>query len=137
MPKRFAPSQTSAVSALRPGVGPDFQRSAADAAALLKAMASPSRLMLLCHLIDAELGVTELGERAGLVQPSLSQQLAVLRRERLVSTRRVGKNVVYRIDSPAVLAVLQTLDALFCRPPAAPQSRSTALRATSQTKEIS
>ncbi len=100
-------------------------------------MASPSRLMLLCHLIDAELGVTELGERAGLAQPSLSQQLAVLRRERLVSTRRVGKAVVYRIDSPAVLTVLQTLDALFCRPTAAPRSRSTVHRATSQTKEIS
>ncbi len=118
-------------------IGADFERSAADAAALLKAMASPSRLMLLCHLIDAELGVTELGERAGLAQPSLSQQLAVLRRERLVATRRVGKNVVYRIHSPAVLAVMQTLDALFCRPVPSPRLRSAVRRAHSQPKEIS
>ena len=47
-------------------------------------------------------------------QPTLSQQLAVLRREGLVATRRDGKQIFYRISSPAALAVIETLYRLFC-----------------------
>lgn len=96
--------------------GVDLQASAQEAAALLKALANPDRLLLLCQIVDAEHSVAELGELTGIAQPSLSQQLAVLRGERLVSTRREGKHVVYRVDSPAALAVLQTLHGLFCEP---------------------
>lgn len=103
---------------------PDLQASAAEAAALLKALANPGRLLLLCQLVDGERGVGELGTSTGMAQPSLSQQLAVLRGERLVVTRRQGKQVVYRIASPAALALLQTLHALFCKPePPAPRQR--------------
>jgi ArsR family transcriptional regulator len=88
----------------------------------LKALAHADRLLLLCQLHEGEKCVNELGALAGLEQPSLSQQLAVLRRERLVATRRAGKQVVYRVASPAVAAVLQALYQAFCEPATAPQS---------------
>jgi DNA-binding transcriptional ArsR family regulator len=96
----------------------DLQAQATEAAALLKALANPARLLLLCQLIDRERTVTELGVLAGIEQPSLSQQLGVLRGERLVTTRREGKSVFYRIASPAALTVLGTLNELFCSQPA-------------------
>jgi DNA-binding transcriptional ArsR family regulator len=91
-----------------------LQRRAQDAAALLKTLANPDRLLLLCHLVDGERSVAELGERTGIPQPSLSQQLGVLRSEALVATRREGKFVHYRVASPAALEVLRTLYRLYC-----------------------
>jgi DNA-binding transcriptional ArsR family regulator len=58
--------------------------------------------------------VSELEERTGIRQPSLSQQLGVLREEELVETRRDGKNIYYRISSPQALAVMRTLHEEFC-----------------------
>ncbi len=87
---------------------------------MLKALANPDRLMLLCHLHDAERTVAQLGELTGIGQPTRSQQLAVLREEGLVATRREGKNVHYRVASPAVRAILRTLYRLYCAPGAAP-----------------
>ena len=95
----------------------DFQARAADAASLLKALANPDRLMLLCQLVGGERSVTELGELTRLAQPSLSQQLGVLRGERLVATRREGKNVFYRIASLPAQKLLETLYGLFCDEP--------------------
>lgn len=91
-------------------------RDNADAAGqLLKALANPDRLLLLCQLSQGERNVSELEELLGIGQPTLSQQLAVLRREALVETRRDGKQIHYRISSPAALAVINTLYQLFCR----------------------
>lgn len=59
----------------------------------------------------------ELEKLLGIVQPTLSQQLGVLRDEGLVSTRREGKNIYYRIDSPQALAVINVLYVQFCRTP--------------------
>lgn len=84
------------------------------AAALLKTMANADRLLLLCALVEGELSVGELGERTAIGQPSLSQQLGVLRREGLVATRRDGKFVHYRIASPSVAALLTVLYQEFC-----------------------
>ena len=67
-------------------------------------------------LVGGERSVGELGASAGIEQPSLSQQLGVLRGERLVATRREGKQVIYRIASPAALTVLEALHGLFCEP---------------------
>ena len=92
----------------------DFAERAREAAELLKALANPDRLLLLCQLVSGEKAVTELGELTQIEQPSLSQQLAVLRGERLVATRREGKSIFYSIASPAALAVLETLYRLFC-----------------------
>ncbi|WP_226648555.1 ArsR/SmtB family transcription factor [Microbulbifer variabilis] len=88
--------------------------SAGQAAAMLRSLANQDRLLLLCQLSQEELNVGELEERLGLRQPSLSQQLGVLRREGLVDTRREGKHVYYRVADSRVLALLQTLYQLYC-----------------------
>ena len=93
----------------------DELRTAAGAAtSLLKALANQDRLMLLCQLTEGAHCVSELEQRTGIRQPTLSQQLTVLRNEELVNTRREGKQIYYSIASPAALAVLQTLYEQFC-----------------------
>lgn len=92
----------------------ELRGSAGKACSLLKTMANEDRLLLLCHLIDAELNVGELERLTGIRQPTLSQQLGVLRDEGLVSTRREGKYVYYTLASPAVLQLMHTLHGLFC-----------------------
>lgn len=93
----------------------DLLRANASAAGqLLKALANPDRLLLLCQLSEGERNVSELEALLGILQPTLSQQLAVLRREGLVETRREGKQIFYRISSPAALAVINTLYQQFC-----------------------
>ncbi len=95
----------------------DFARlraNADSAGRLLKALANPDRLLLLCQLAEGERSVGELQVSLGIVQPTLSQQLGVLRREGLVETRRDGKQIHYRIASPAALAVIHTLYQQFC-----------------------
>lgn len=91
-----------------------LQAHAAQAAQLLRGMANPERLLLLCQLSHEELNVGELHARLGIVQPTLSQQLSVLRREGLVATRRDGRQVYYRLASADVAAVIGTLHHLFC-----------------------
>ncbi|MGX9080085.1 metalloregulator ArsR/SmtB family transcription factor, partial [Klebsiella pneumoniae] len=92
----------------------EMEANASRAVALLKALANPDRLLLLCQLSQGERNVSELEALLGIQQPTLSQQLAVLRREGLVETRRDGKQIFYRISSPAALAVIETLYRLFC-----------------------
>jgi DNA-binding transcriptional ArsR family regulator len=95
----------------------EAMRAAAEAAcALMKALSNPDRLLLLCELAEGERNVGELQELVGIQQPTLSQQLAVLREEELVATRREGKNIYYSIADARVLAVLQVLYAQFCAP---------------------
>ena len=91
-----------------------LRASAGQAQALLKTLANQDRLLLLCQLVSGERNVSELEQSLGIQQPTLSQQLGVLRREGLVATRREGKQIFYRIDSPEALAILQTLYQLFC-----------------------
>ena len=92
-----------------------MHEAAAEACALMKALANPDRLMLLCQLSQGEMSVGELEAALGILQPTLSQQLGVLRDEALVDTRRDGKRIYYRIHSPQALAVLQVLYDQFCR----------------------
>jgi len=93
-------------------------RAAATAACgLLKSLSHPSRLLLLCQLVRAEACVSELEQATGIVQPSLSQQLGVLREEGLVETRREGKQIYYRLASREAHAVLELLYALYCPTP--------------------
>jgi DNA-binding transcriptional ArsR family regulator len=91
-----------------------MQASAADACRLMKVLANPDRLLLLCQLSQGEKRVGELEELLGIVQPTLSQQLTVLRDEELVSTRREGKNIYYQLTSPRALAVMQVLYLQYC-----------------------
>ncbi len=84
------------------------------AAGLLAAMANQSRLMILCHLLNEELTVTEIADRVKLNQSPLSQHLARLRALGLVKTRRDGQSIYYRLASAEVEAVLNTLYQLYC-----------------------
>ena len=96
----------------------DILRSSADEASrLMKVLSNPDRLLLLCQLALGEKRVGELEELIGIVQPTLSQQLGVLRDENLVSTRREGKNIYYQIASPQALAVMNVLYEQFCNKP--------------------
>jgi len=92
----------------------DMQQAADQACRLLKVMSNPDRLMILCQLSQGEMRVGELEEALGIVQPTLSQQLTVLRDEALVSTRREGKNIYYQLSSPQALALMQVMYAQFC-----------------------
>lgn len=91
---------------------------AEGATALLRALANSDRLLLLCHLTQGERCVGELEEQLGIPQPTLSQQLTVLRAQALVRTRREGRRIYYAVHDPKVLAVLETLYRLFCAPDA-------------------
>ncbi len=91
-----------------------LRENATDAGQLLKALGNPDRLMLLCQLVVGEMNVGELESRLGIVQPTLSQQLGVLRREGLVDTRRDGRQIYYRISSPEAMAIIETLYGLYC-----------------------
>ncbi len=94
----------------------DLDKKAQDASELLLAMANPKRLMILCHLVENELSVTELGRIVGMSQSALSQQLAKLRALRLVETRRDAQTIYYRLASQEVRRVLETLYGIFCAP---------------------
>ncbi|ESS14516.1 MAG: metalloregulator ArsR/SmtB family transcription factor [Burkholderiaceae bacterium] len=91
-----------------------LRRSAKEAGRLMKALSNPDRLLLMCQLAQGELRVGELEEIVGIVQPTLSQQLSVLREDGLVSTRREGTAIYYRIDSEQALAVMAVLYEQFC-----------------------
>lgn len=91
-----------------------LRASAAQACALLKALANEDRLLLLCQLVVAERNVGELETLTGIRQPTLSQQLGVLRDEGLVITRRAGKYVYYQLASFEVSQVMKTLSSLYC-----------------------
>lgn len=91
-----------------------MKASAALAARLMKVLSNPDRLMLLCQLSLGEKRVGELEEILGIVQPTLSQQLTVLREEELVSTRRDGKHIYYQIASPQAMAVMAVMYQQFC-----------------------
>ena len=93
---------------------PKLEAAAEQAGKLLKALSNPDRLLLLCQMTQGEFSVRELELMTGIAQPTLSQQLTVLRDEQLVSTRRDGKQIFYTIISKEALAVLQVLYQLYC-----------------------
>jgi len=92
----------------------DHEEQVQKAADFLKALANPNRLMILCLLRDAEFAVSELEDRLDLRQPTLSQQLARLREDNLVATRRDGKQIYYSLASDEVRRTIALLDDMFC-----------------------
>ncbi len=97
-------------------------REAADAAcSLLKTLGNRERLLLLCQMIDGEKSVSELEALLDIHQPTLSQQLGVLRSEGVVGTRRDGKRIYYSLASSEATALLNTIYGIFC--PATSQNR--------------
>lgn len=92
-----------------------MEQNAREAAALLKALAHESRLMILCNLIDAEKTVTQLNQTVPLSQSALSQHLAKLRHQGLVAVRKEAQMVYYRLKSDKVARLLSTLYDIYCR----------------------
>jgi DNA-binding transcriptional ArsR family regulator len=96
-----------------------MEHNATAAAAFLRSLASPHRLMILCSLLEGELSVGALSARVpALSQSNLSQHLALLRSEGLVTTRRVGTTIYYAVQAERVAPVLEVLYGLFCGTPA-------------------
>jgi DNA-binding transcriptional ArsR family regulator len=108
MAVRSVPNLTSAAQAA------ELKAHARRASALLKAMSNPARLMVLCQLAAGEKSVGELEGAVDLSQSGLSQHLALLRRERIVVTRRSGQTIFYSLASAEAAAVMRTLYAVFC-----------------------
>ncbi len=91
-----------------------LQAKAPEAAAFLRHLANPSRLILLCHIARGECSVSEIQSALGLKQPALSQQLADLRRSGLVQTRRQSRTIYYAIKDGRARAVMAMLQEIFC-----------------------
>jgi DNA-binding transcriptional ArsR family regulator len=93
----------------------DLADRAGDAAGLLKLLANERRLLILCHLAGAgELSVGALAGRVGLSQSALSQHLALMREQDLVTFRRDGQTLHYAIRDPAAARLLAILKDIYC-----------------------
>mgnify|MGYP003547715994 CR=1 FL=1 len=94
----------------------DMLRNAQAASDFLKALSHEARLVILCLLAEGEKSVTEIEQILDLRQPAVSQQLARLRADNLVDTRRDGKNIYYSLSRPEVRQVIEALHDAFCEP---------------------
>ena len=92
-----------------------MQSSADDACKLMKVLSNRDRMMLLCEIGQAEKCVGELESALDLHQPTLSQQLTVLRKEKLVKTRREGKQIYYSLSSQVAVSVMSLLFKHYCK----------------------
>ncbi len=95
----------------------DMDKQAETVVSILKVMANKHRLMVLCCLQGQALSVSELNQKIGLSQSALSQHLAILRQENLVTTRKVAQTVFYSLSSSQVAAIIGTLHDLYCVEP--------------------
>lgn len=100
----------------------EMARSAASAAAYLKTLAHEGRLMILCHLGSGEKSVGVLEDLLQIRQAAVSQMLARLREEGLVSTRRDGKTIYYSLADQSTHEVINLLYKLFCSPDGSTES---------------
>ena len=94
---------------------PTMRESASVACGILKVLANEDRLLILCQLSQGARNVGELEELLGIQQPTLSQQLTVLREEKLVMTERKGKFIYYSLVSPEATQIMKTLFSLYCK----------------------
>jgi len=92
----------------------NMSAAAGEASLLLKSLSHEGRLLLLCQLADGERSVGELTEALGLRQASISQQLARLRAEGLVTTRKKGQNVYYSLDNEHARQVIELIHSFYC-----------------------
>ena len=94
----------------------DLLKKAGEAAAMLKLLANEKRLLVLCQLLGGERSVMSLAESVGLSASALSQHLARLRADGLVTTRRESQTIHYRLASPKAAQLLETLATIYCPP---------------------
>lgn len=104
-----------------------MQKKAKRASALLAAMANEKRLMILCQLVDGERSVTELADMIETRQSTVSQHLALLRRDGFVESRREGQVQYYSLAADEARALLETLYSLYCTPSKSIAGKSVAL----------
>lgn len=88
-------------------------RSIGEASELLKVLANPNRLSIICLLLEGESSVAEIENELGIRQPTLSQQLGELREARLVATRRDSKHIYYRVADDRAGRIVKTLREVF------------------------
>ena len=100
-----------------PSLAKQMEAQAEKAADLLKAMSNPQRLRVLCLLLEGERSVGQINEQVELSQSALSQHLAVLRDQQLVTTRRQAQTVFYSVAPGPVHEIIQTLHAIYCPQP--------------------
>jgi DNA-binding transcriptional ArsR family regulator len=93
-----------------------MQAAADRASELLKSLANRHRLLIICQLIDGERSVGELADFLGVRDSTVSQHLALMRRDGLVTARRDGQTIWYSIDSEPARHVLETLYRIYCAP---------------------
>ena len=91
-----------------------LKKHSSEAAALMRQLSNPNRLMIVCSLIDQEMSVGELNDAVPLSQSALSQHLAGLREAKLVSTRRDGQTIFYRLNGDNARQVVAVLKSIFC-----------------------
>ncbi len=91
-----------------------IRASANEACTMLKALANEDRLLILCQLSEGSKNVGELETLLKIRQPTLSQQLTVLREEKLVKTERKGKYIFYSLKSMEAAKIMETLFELYC-----------------------
>ncbi|MCB1368216.1 MAG: helix-turn-helix transcriptional regulator [Rhodobacteraceae bacterium] len=92
----------------------DLHQQADAAASLMKTLSNTARLMILCQLVEGERSVAELEKNLDTKQPNVSQQLARLRMEGYVSTRRDGRTIYYSLADDRVTSVIRNLHSTFC-----------------------
>ena len=116
--KDAVPHSHPAAQRFSPGQGGgDLQaldHAASAACDLLKALASPNRLKILCHLVDGEKSVGQVAALVGIREATASQHLALLRKDRLVDSRRAGQTIYYRMVSPVAERLIGVLYEAFC-----------------------
>lgn len=92
-----------------------LEAKAGEAARLLRLLANEHRLLMLCHLAaEGEMTVGALADAVGLSQSALSQHLAKLRQDGLVTYRRESQTLFYRLDDPKAARILAVLKELYC-----------------------
>lgn len=91
-----------------------MQENAEQASRLLRALANTQRLRILCHLVGGELTVNQINKKVSLSQSALSQHLAILRRQRIVNTRRDAQTIYYTLAEGPARSMLETLHIIYC-----------------------
>lgn len=92
----------------------ELQSKATEVSDILKTMAHPERLMVLCQLVDGEVGVAQLQQRTSLSQSAFSQQLSVLKKHNLVTVRKESQQVFYALADGRVKELIASFYTIFC-----------------------
>ncbi|MCG9595601.1 metalloregulator ArsR/SmtB family transcription factor [Vibrio sp. Isolate25] len=94
---------------------PEMRERATEASDMLKVMAHPVRLMILCQLTQGEMGAGELQKNALLSQSAFSQHLTVLRNHKMIQARKVSQQVFYSLADPRIETLIESFHDVFCR----------------------